>query len=78
MAGRSGSSVASTEPGPRAVEPDAEHRQELLAADRLGEVVRRARLEALAAVVLHGLGRQGDDRQVTEPVDAPGSPAIVS
>ena len=48
---------------PRAVEPDAEERPELLALHRLGDVVGCAGVEALPAIVLHGLGRQGDDRQ---------------
>ena len=74
---RFGSPTASTWSGV-AVQPDAEHRGELLAADRLGQVVRRPGLEALLAVALHRLGRQRDDRQRPERLDAARIARIVS
>src|SRR4051812_42989637 len=46
-----------------AVEPDPQQRQELLGVDRLGDVARATRLEALLPIALHRLGGEGNDRQ---------------
>ena len=64
VSGRAGASGCSAYS--RAVEPDAQERPELLALHRLGDVVGCAGVEALPAIVLHGLGGQGDDRQLAE------------
>ena len=50
-------------------------RQQLVGVDRLGDVVRRAGLQALLAVALHGLGRQRENRQRPEPRRRGGSRA---
>ena len=73
--GPPGAATASGSGSPRAVEPDTQERPELLALHRLGDVVGRPGVEALPAIVLHGLGRQGDDRQRRGTAAARGSPA---
>src|SRR6478735_12395158 len=45
------------------MEPHAQRRDELLGVDGLGEVIGRARLQALVAVAHHRLRRERDDRQ---------------
>src|SRR5262249_39667648 len=47
----------------RAGQPDPQEREELLSVDGLGDVIRGPRFQAFLAVSLHGLGRQGNDRQ---------------
>src|SRR2546430_5211609 len=49
-----------------AVQPRPYQRQQLLGVNRLGDVVRSPRFQALLAVALHGLGGEGDDRQLPE------------
>src|SRR5262245_58040187 len=46
------------------IEPSPEHGQQVNTVDGLGQVVPRARLDALRAVALHRLGGDRDDRQV--------------
>src|ERR1044071_4740267 len=46
------------------VQPSSQHRQEMLAVHRLGQVVPCAGGDAFLPVALHGLGRVGDDRQL--------------
>ncbi len=54
--------------------PDAQHREELFQIHRLGNVIGRARLDALGAVALHRLGGQSDDRKRAESGDLPDRP----
>src|SRR5579859_5531187 len=54
------------EAAPSRMEPHAQHRQQLAAVDRLGDVVRSTRLEALLPVAFHRLRRKRDDRQPPE------------
>src|SRR3982750_1356554 len=51
------------------VQPDPHERHELVDVDRLGDVVRRPRGDALLAIALHGLGGQGDDGKALELTD---------
>src|SRR5262245_32143134 len=55
------------------IEPDAQHRKELIHVDRLGDVIGGAGFDALVAIGLHRLGCQSDDRKVFEPFDPPDS-----
>src|SRR5688500_2352702 len=48
------------------IQPYPQQRQQLLGFDRLGDIIRCARFEALLAVAFHSLGGQGDDRQQFE------------
>ena len=56
-----------------AMQPHAQRGQQLLGVDRLGEIIRRARLQAFLAVALHRLGGQRDDRQPAVGRDSRGS-----
>src|SRR5215510_12484258 len=53
------------------IEPDAQHRKELIHVDRLGDVIGGSGFEALVAIGLHRLGSQSDDREILEPLDPP-------
>src|SRR5437870_1974394 len=51
---------------PLPIQPNPQHRQELLRVDWLADVIARPRLDALFPVALHGLGGEGDDRELAE------------
>src|SRR4051812_8528433 len=51
---------------PLRVQPHAQHRQQLAAVHRLGDVIRRPGLQAFFPVAFHRLRRKGDDRQPPE------------
>src|SRR6478672_1948339 len=61
-----GSREAPTEAIPLLVQPDSQHRKELVGVDRLRNVVGGPRADRLFAVALHRLRREGDDRQLLE------------
>src|SRR5258705_11741889 len=52
-----------------ALQPGLENAQQLLAVDRLGKIIPRARLDATLTVSLHRLRRHRDARQVLAPAD---------
>ncbi len=52
--------------GGLAMQPHPQRGQELFGIDRLGEIIRRAGLQAFLAIALHRLGGQGDDRQAAK------------
>ena len=54
-----------------AYQPDAQHREQLVQIDRLGNVIRGAGFDALGAVSLHRLRGHRDDRQRPELGDLP-------